>query len=45
MTTTAATDPWASSDHDPLSLTEPITTAAATAAPPAPSPTAVNEHR
>jgi hypothetical protein len=34
----AATDPWARSDHDPLSLTEAIT-AAATSAPPTPSPT------
>jgi hypothetical protein len=28
MTVSAATDPWATSDHDPLSITEPITTAA-----------------
>ncbi|HUO39093.1 MAG TPA: hypothetical protein VMU34_15225 [Mycobacterium sp.] len=28
MTVSAATDQWATSDHDPLSITEPITTAA-----------------
>jgi hypothetical protein len=28
MTISAAIDPWASSDHDPISITEPITTAA-----------------
>jgi hypothetical protein len=40
MTMSAATDPWFSSDHDPLSLTEPI----AIAAPPTPSHTDITEH-